>query len=184
MKYNWKVLKRTKVYDGSPHLRVYIDKVKLPNGEIIDNYHRIEGNDAVLLLVENAKNELLVYNEYRHGIGKRSYTLPAGGIKKDENSLEASDRELLEETGYVSKQKQLLGKYQVSGSYKLANISVVYHWEIIKQYKATEIDIENPELIWLNRDKVLKALKNNKFISMMHLSAVLMWIFKESLPYD
>ena len=98
--------------------------------------------------------------------------------------MEASDRELLEETGYVSKQKQLLGKYQVSGSYKLANISVVYHWEIIKQYKATEIDIENPELIWLNRDKVLKALKNNKFISMMHLSAVLMWIFKESLPYD
>ena len=78
---NWKLLSRTLMYDGSPHMKISIDKVKLPNGKIIDNYHRIEINDAVMLLVQNENDELLIYKEYRHGINRESLTFPAGGIE-------------------------------------------------------------------------------------------------------
>jgi hypothetical protein len=50
---NWKILSRKLVYDGSPHIKISIDKVKLPNGKVIDDYHRIEIKDAVMLLVKN-----------------------------------------------------------------------------------------------------------------------------------
>ena len=65
-KKKWKLLSRKKVYDGSPYINIFIDKVELPDGKIIDDYHRIEVNNAVMLLIENNSGELLVYKEYRH----------------------------------------------------------------------------------------------------------------------
>ena len=52
----WELISRKKVYDGSPYIKISVDKVRLPSGDIIDDYHRIEVNNAVMLLVENDKN--------------------------------------------------------------------------------------------------------------------------------
>ena len=114
---NWELISRKEVYDGSPFIKVSVDTVKLPSGEIIEDYHRIEVHNAVMLLVENEKKELLIYKEYRHGISQVSYTFPAGGIENNETLEEASKRELLEETGYNFKEIKLLKNYIVSGSY-------------------------------------------------------------------
>ncbi|GIR93497.1 MAG: hypothetical protein CM15mP93_16840 [Thiotrichaceae bacterium] len=46
----WKLLSRKKGLDGSPYINIFIDKIELPNGKIIDDYHRIEVNNAVMLL--------------------------------------------------------------------------------------------------------------------------------------
>ena len=43
------------VYDGYPFIKVSIDKVQLPDGKIIDDYHCIEVHNAVMLLVETLK---------------------------------------------------------------------------------------------------------------------------------
>ena len=50
---NWKLISRDKVYDGSPYIKIYKDTIMLPNNKIIDDYHRIEVNNAVMLLIEN-----------------------------------------------------------------------------------------------------------------------------------
>ena len=113
---NWKLISRDKVYDGSPYIKIYKDTIMLPNNKIIDDYHRIEVNNAVMLLIENDKKELLVYNEYRHGIADISYTFPAGGIEKNETIEAASEREVMEELGYKFNNIKLLKKYIVSGS--------------------------------------------------------------------
>ena len=78
----------------------------LPSNKIIDDYHRIEVNDAVMLLIQDSKKNLMVYGEYRHGIGKISYTLPAGGIEKDETVL--AKKRALEETGLMAKSFQVM----------------------------------------------------------------------------
>ena len=38
----WEIISRKEVYDGSPYIKVCIDKIRLPNGKVIDDYHRIE----------------------------------------------------------------------------------------------------------------------------------------------
>ena len=53
----WEVLDRNIVYNGSPYLKVFKDVIKLPSGDIIDDYHRIEVNNAVMLLIEKIKKE-------------------------------------------------------------------------------------------------------------------------------
>ena len=96
----------------------------LPSNKIIDDYHRIEVNDAVMLLIQDSKKNLMVYREYRHGIGKISYTLPAGGIEKDETVLKAAKRELLEETGLMAKSFQVMKEYTVSGRDSFSNFII------------------------------------------------------------
>lgn len=181
MKYNWKILSREKVYDGSPHLKIFSDQVQLPDGKIINDYHRIEANDAAILLVENDKKELLVYNEYRHGVGKRSYTLPAGGIENKEDIFKTSSRELFEETGYIAAKESLLGKYLVSASYRISEVSFIYLRDIRQVSKPTGKDVENPDFLWLDKNSVMKAIKIKKFVSVVHVSAVMLWLFKEDL---
>ena len=43
---------REKVYDGSSFINIFKDKIELPNGKSIDDYHRIEIDDAIMLIVE------------------------------------------------------------------------------------------------------------------------------------
>ena len=122
-KKNWKILSRKLVYDGSPHMKISIDKVELPNGKIINDYHRIEIKDAVMLLVKNKKGELLTYKEYRHGINCESLTFPAGAIEKDESEIDAAKRELMEETGYIANSFDIINDY-ISNNHNL-NVKII-----------------------------------------------------------
>ena len=124
-KKKWKLLSRKKVYDGSPYINIFIDKVELPDGKIIDDYHRIEVNNAVMLLIENNSGELLVYKEYRHGISDVTYTFPAGGIEGNESLEETTKREIMEELGYIFDSHKLIKKYIVSGSYMFSELNII-----------------------------------------------------------
>ena len=176
---NWKILSRKLVYDGSPHVKVSIDQVELPNGEIIDDYHRIEIKDAVMLLVKNKKGELLTYKEYRHGINCESITFPAGGVEKDESPIDAARRELLEETGYLANSFDIINDYIVSGSYMFSKLTFILVQDIKKKQNPVNKDIENPEIIWMNKEKVKLALKNKDFIGITYATGALNWILNE-----
>ena len=121
-KKNWTVLSRKKVYDGSPYINIFKDKIMLPDGNILNDYHRIEIRDAVILLVEDNDKRLMIYKEYRHGIGRESFTLPAGGIEDGESIENASLRELNEETGYTSTNIKKIKSFILSGNKTKINV--------------------------------------------------------------
>ena len=161
-KKNWKLLSRKVVYDGYPFIKVSIDKVQLPDGKIIDDYHRIEVHNAVMLLVENSEKKLLVYKEYRHGVSEVSLTFPAGGIEKNESIYDASERELIEETGYHGKQWKLIGKYFPTPAYN----TCIIHSYLTHCYKQTETNYDEDEVLEtkiFSVSEIKKMLRNNKF---------------------
>ncbi|MEL0102077.1 MAG: NUDIX hydrolase, partial [Gammaproteobacteria bacterium] len=164
------------VYDGSPYIKIFKDTVMLPNKKIINDYHRIEVNNAVMLLIENNQNQLLVYNEYRHGIADISYTFPAGGIESGESFKDASEREVMEELGYKFNNIKLLKKYVVSGSYMFSELNMVSIKNIKKVSVPKEVDIENPEIMWLSKELVKQALLNDKFRGLTYATAALIWL--------
>jgi ADP-ribose pyrophosphatase len=172
----WKLLSRKKVYDGSPYINIFVDKVELPDGKIIDDYHRIEVNNAVMLLIENDSGELLVYEEYRHGINDVSYTFPAGGIEENESFEETTKREIMEELGYIFDSHKLIKKYIVSGSYMFSELNMILIKGIKKISEPKNKDVENPEIIWLSKRKVKEAIYNNGFQGLTYATAALLWL--------
>jgi ADP-ribose diphosphatase len=93
-------LDRTVLYE-SRWVSLYRDKVALPNGHILEQYHILDfGRGAVAVLVENDDGRLLMERVARYPTGMTTWELPAGHIEGDESVLAAAEREVREETGY------------------------------------------------------------------------------------
>ncbi len=83
-------------------LRVRAERLELPNGAIIDEFHLLESPDWAGVVALTARDELVLVEQYRHGLGRMSRELPAGLIDPGETPLDAARRELLEETGCIA----------------------------------------------------------------------------------
>ena len=86
------------------------DTVRVPNGTILSPYHTLEFPEWVCAIALTAAREIVLIEEYRHGIGRASIELPCGmPDAASETMLAATRRELLEETGYAADEWHALG---------------------------------------------------------------------------
>lgn len=97
----WTVEDSQVVLDASPFMVVRQEKCLLPNGLIIPDYNVVSEPDIVLAFVLTADNEIILVEQYKHGIGQICLELP-GGLSDGGTPLEEIQRELQEETGYAS----------------------------------------------------------------------------------
>src|SRR4029453_5965172 len=82
-------------------LAVRSDTVRVPNGTVLSPYHTIEFPEWVCAIALTPEREIVLIEEYRHGIERNSFELPCGTPDHEgESVLEATKRELREETGY------------------------------------------------------------------------------------
>ncbi len=107
---NWKRLDRKTLVD-TKFLKVYEDKIKLPNGNVVDDYTVVEKPDYVVIIATDESGNIISLREYKYAIGEKVNTLPGGHVIKSELLLESAKRELLEETGYTANDWQELGYF-------------------------------------------------------------------------
>ncbi len=104
MKKGWQVRKAERVFHRPPWLTVIEQEVKLPNGHIIPDYIITAVPDVSIIFAVTGQQQVLLVEQYKHGLGRRTWDLPAGYIDPGEDPLAAAKRELEEETGYTSQQ--------------------------------------------------------------------------------
>ena len=104
----WKVLSDRCVYRNEPWLVVREQEIALPNGHHIPDYIVTEVPDVAMVFAVTDRQEVLMVEQYKHGVGRWIWDLPAGYIDPGEDPLAAAKRELEEETGYVGGEWQLL----------------------------------------------------------------------------
>ena len=105
----WQVLESKYSYRDR-WLAVRSDTVRVPNGTILSPYHTIEFPEWVCAIALTPEREVVLIEEYRHGIERLSVELPCGTPDDDgEDVFDAMQRELLEETGYASEEWHSLG---------------------------------------------------------------------------
>jgi len=110
----WHVENSRLVYDRPPWLKVWEQDVTLPNGATIESYILTEALDVGLTFAVTEDEQVIVVEQYKHGIGENEADLPAGYLDEDDPSpLAGTQRELLEETGYASDDWQPLGDFVV-----------------------------------------------------------------------
>ena len=105
----WQVLESKYSY-RDPWLAVRSDTVRVPNGTVLSPYHTIEFPEWVCAVALTPQQEILLIEEYRHGVERLSFELPCGTPEDEgEDVLDAMKRELLEETGFAAQEWHALG---------------------------------------------------------------------------
>ncbi len=102
-----KLLKSELLFTGK-FLKVVCDHVVLPDNSLAAREY-INHNGAVAIIALTADNKIVVERQYRNSVKQVMLEIPAGKLEPNEKTLEAAQRELLEETGYSSTEWIKLG---------------------------------------------------------------------------
>ena len=72
-------------------------------------FYYLDGTDWVNVVALTQNEEVVLIEQYRHGLGEVTLEIPGGLVDAGEKPLEAGLRELREETGYTGGQAEIIG---------------------------------------------------------------------------
>ena len=161
----WKVLGSRSVY-ASPWVSVSLERIKLPDGRIIDDYHRVDFRDSVVIVARDSRGRAIMVRQYRHGYRKVIVTVPAGEMNAGETPLQAARRELREETGYAARSWQTLGNYVFNENYRCGVLHVFLALRARRVGPPLPEDLERQETLLMSARELRKAICRRDVVSM------------------
>ena len=140
------------------------DKVKLPNGNIIE-YNVIEsfGYSIIVPILNN--NVVILEKIYRYPSDKIFIECPAGGIESDNPENDAK-RELVEEIGYKTNSLTKIGEYHVSTGTSTEKAHIFLATDLVKSNELNCEETEEIEIIFLPLKTAIKMAYSGEIESM------------------
>lgn len=157
----WKVLKSEYLF-RRPWLTVRKDCVELPDGRQNPEFYVLEYPDWVNVIALTDDGKFIFERQYRHGLGKTCYEIPAGVIEPGESPMEAAKRELMEETGYGEGEWSEFMTISANPS-TTDNLSHCFLAKGVKKTGSQHLDsTEDLEVVLLNEAAVRDLLINDQ----------------------
>lgn len=159
----------------SEYLSLHLDRVRQPNGYIIERFHYVEyPHPAVGVVVENEKGQVALCRVPRYTSMTCEWSVPAGGVEKGEDALSAARREVWEETGFESFDHRLVYTYfpQMGSSNKLFQVVFCRAGERTGSFDPNEIS----EVAWFSRAEVEGLIARGEMSDGLGLTALLFWL--------
>lgn len=130
---NKKSILKTKIYE------VFELDCFLPSKDINNTFYSITLPDWVNVFSLTEDKKMIFVKQHRIGSDIVTTEVPAGGIDKGENPVDAAERELVEETGFTSDNVVLLKKIRVNPAIQ-NNYCYVFIALNCKKNKSTKFD--------------------------------------------
>lgn len=165
-------LSRKTVYQSS-WVNIHLDTVKFPNGRVIENFHLLDfPRPAVAMVVENDLGEVVFVRICRYTTGLTEWELPAGRVEIGESEIEAAKREALEETGFTTKNHQLIYSYYPMNANKVFHVVHCKAVEHIQNIDKNEVS----DTRWFTKDEARQMIKARIISDGFTLTALLLWL--------
>jgi len=108
-----RTIERKHLYRGRV-VQLWLDTVSLPDGRT--KIREILVHPGAVAIVPLVNGKVLLVEQYRKAIERRTLEIPAGTLEAGESPEECAERELIEETGYqASKLDKLIEYYPSPG---------------------------------------------------------------------
>ncbi len=159
----------------SKALNFYADNVLMPNGNSIDGFYFLDINfSAVAVIMERVNGDVLLERVARYPTQAVSWELPIGIIEADETMLQAAEREVYEETGYVTSDHEHIYAYHPMAGLSNMEVQVIY----CKSHEQTgQINKDEVERIaWFSKAALLKLISNNDIKDGFSLTGLLLYL--------
>jgi ADP-ribose pyrophosphatase len=168
----WKTLSRKIVYHQSLWLVVEHHTVELPDGRTIPDWPWIITPDYINVVVLTEAGQYLCFRQQKYGVPEPMLALVGGYIQPGEDPIAAAQRELREETGYISDDWVELGHFLVDPN---RGVATGYLYLARNAHKVTSIDsddLEEQETLLISRLELEQALTQGEFKILAWAAAV------------
>jgi len=171
---HWKFLDR-KVLLDHPRMKIVEDSVLLPNNKEISYIRQAETNlHSVAVIAINQQNKILLQREYSYPPDEILFQFPGGQMEKDENIIDAANRELSEESGWIGRNCQILGSFYLDNRRSNRKQFVVLCKDLIRKESPKDAE-EFIESEWFSRDEIIKIIQNDQTKNATLLAAFSIW---------
>ncbi|MEX2455806.1 MAG: NUDIX hydrolase [Balneolaceae bacterium] len=172
------MLKDKKVYE-TPIFSLN-EKEVLPDGDKTPaSFYVINAPEWINVIALTEEKEIVLVEQYRHGIHESTLEIPGGMVDSGEKPLETAKRELLEETGFSSTRWKKIGKTS-SNPAIMSNFTHLYLAE--NCIKTDDISLDGHEDIKVHV-MPLKGFLNLVESGVVHHAIVLAAVSKLLLKY-
>ncbi len=161
--------------DSGPDLklfRVRFDWLRNPRNDHTVKATVLETPDWVNVVALTPEEKVVVVQQYRFGVQKATWEIPAGIVEPEETPEEAAVRELREETGYVSEEWEYLGYAEPNPAF-LDNRC--HHWlaRNARQRTPPEFDVgEDLSVREMNFTEIRREVTDGRFRHSLAFSAL------------
>lgn len=163
-------LARRPVYE-SDWVCLYLDTVRLPNGEVIDGYHQLHyPHESVSIVITNERGDILLTHNRRYTTGRLEWEVPAGRVETGESPESAARRECLEETGCTLRELRYLCWHNPSNG--MSDLKMHIFAAQVDAERAIQDTNEIESKQWFASDKVKDMLRQGEIrcgVSMLAL---------------
>lgn len=159
----WKTISRRPLCSPNKFLTVELHELELPDGSRIDDWPWLITPDYANVLARTTDGRFLCFRQTKYAVEGTSLAPVGGFIDKGEAPLAAAQRELLEETGYVSSDWHPLGSYAVDANRGAGTAHLFVALNARPERAAGADDLEQQELLQLTQDELDGALERGEF---------------------
>jgi 8-oxo-dGTP pyrophosphatase MutT (NUDIX family) len=162
---------------GSEHVKDYRifqirhDRYRLETSGAEHDFVVLDSPDWVNVVPLTPEGQVVLINQYRHGIGRATLEIPGGIVDPQETPQQAAVRELAEETGYVPDRVRALGRVTPNPAI-LSNYCYTYLAEGCRPATEPELDpLERIEVLLRPPEEIPELIRREEISNSMVINA-------------